>query len=69
MNAAGVRLEPIEREMFFWESILHSMKRKNQTMREFTSELYGTSTWNIKQIENRLIKLNFLWVLTHNLTS
>ena len=57
MNAAGVRLEPIEREMFFWESILHSMKRKNQTMREFTSELYGTSTWNIKQIENRLIKL------------
>jgi hypothetical protein len=57
MNAAGVRLEPIEREMFFWESILHSMKRKQQTSREFTSDLYGTSTWNINQIENRMIKL------------
>ena len=33
------------------------MKRKQQTSREFTSELYGTSTWNINQIENRMIKL------------
>ena len=58
LNKYGVRLEPIERELRFWEDVLYRMKKKGLTNESFKHSQSGEfANWNIKKIENRIIKL------------
>ena len=58
LNQYGVRLEPIERELRFWEDVLYRMTKKGETNTSFKHSQSGEfANWNIKQIENRIVKL------------